>query len=94
MNQLPETVELRGEVFKAAKDYHGALAEYCHAMARAQDIETPAQVLLGRGVFYYLALSRLLAREGGQRVVERMRYLRVSQRALSRRYALHKEPAR
>ena len=94
MNPLPDTAELRSEVFRAAQDYHGALADYCHAMAEARDIETPAQVLFGRGLFYYLALSRLLARENTQRLAERLRYLRTSQFTLARRYALVKQFSR
>ena len=94
MNPIPETAELRGEVFKAAREYHAALADYCHAMAGARDIETPAQVLFGSGLFYYVALSRLLARESSQRIAERLNYLRASQVALSRRYALVKQVAR
>jgi hypothetical protein len=88
MNRMLETADLRGEVFRTAQAYHAALADYCHAMGTAQDMESPSQVLLGRGVFYYLALSKLLARESSQRLAERMYYLRASQRALSRRYAL------
>jgi hypothetical protein len=93
MNPALETAELRSEVFRAAHAYHGALAGYCHAMATEQDIESPSQVLLGHGLFYYIALSKLLARERSQRLAQRMKYLRASQQALSRRYALVKQRA-
>ena len=90
----PETAELRSEVFRTAQDYHGALAAYCRAVARAKDIETPAQVLVGRGLFYDLALSRLLAHENTERLAQRLRYLRTSQFTLARRYSLVKQAVR
>lgn len=88
---MTETAELRGQVYRAAHEYHAALAAYCHAARRGEDIESPTQVLLGKGLFYYLALSRLLARESTGRIVERMSYLRESQQVLARRYALLKQ---
>lgn len=89
---MNEAAELRGQVFRAAREYHAALAAYCQAMSNRADIENPTQVLLGKGLFYYLALSRLLAKERTQRIVERMSYLRVSQHVVARRYALLKQP--
>ena len=90
MDQV-RTLQLRAEVFKAAHEYHAALAAYCRATATAQDIESPTQVLLGKGLFYYIALSKLLARESTQRLAERMNYLRNSQQLLARRYAQLKQ---
>jgi hypothetical protein len=88
---MSETAELRGQMFRAAHEYHAALAAYCEAMRKSADIENPTQVLLGKGLFYYLALSKLLARESTRRIVERMSYLRASQQVLARRYALLKQ---
>jgi hypothetical protein len=87
-----KTLELRAEMFKAAHEYHAALAAYCRARATDRDIESPTQILLGKGLFYYIALSKLLAHESTQRLAERMSFLRSSQRLLARRYAQLKQP--
>jgi hypothetical protein len=85
------STELRGEVYKAAHEYHAALAAYCHARRAGEDIESPTQILLGKGLFYYIALSKLLGRENSERLLQRMSYLRNSQQLLARRYAQLKQ---
>jgi hypothetical protein len=91
---VADSAELRRQMFRAAHDYHDAAARYCRAWSAEADIETPTQVLLGKSLFYYLALSKLLAAESSESVQRRLRYLRETQKMLARRYDLVKQRRR
>ena len=83
--------DLRKKVFRAARDYHAAVRDFCRAAQRGLDLETPCQVLVGKGVFYYVALSELLSQEDTPRTRQRLVDLRASQIAISRRYSRFKQ---
>jgi len=51
--------ELLGEVFRAAGDYHAALAQYAAKMRERADIESAAQAVVGASLHYRVALDNL-----------------------------------
>jgi hypothetical protein len=52
---------LLAEVYRAARNYHGALADYANAMRTGSDIEDAAQWVIGTSVRYRIAIDELLA---------------------------------
>jgi hypothetical protein len=51
---------LLDELFRYARNYHGALAQYAAMMRAGGDIEDSAQSIIGASVRYRLAIQRLL----------------------------------
>jgi hypothetical protein len=86
---------LLGEVFRAAGDYHSALAAYAARMRDGTDIESAAQTVVGTSLRYGVALEKLAASDDEALALvnpgrlERMR--RVLTNA-SRRYNMVKTP--
>jgi hypothetical protein len=86
---------LLGELFRCARNYHGALAEYAATMRAGGDIERSAQLIVGTSLRYRLAIDRLLESCDGESLsivasrgrLERLRRMLVS---TSRRYNLNK----
>ena len=89
--------QLLGEVFRAAREYHSALARYAATLRQRADIESATQAVVGTSLRYRVALDKLAANSddetlafvagGGRRA--RMRRLLVS---TSRRYNIVKRP--
>jgi len=88
---------LLDELFRCARSYHGALAQYAATMRAGADIEGAAQRVIGTSVRYRLAIDRLLEADDAKSMaivatrgrLERMRRLLV---ATSRRYNLLQSP--
>jgi hypothetical protein len=88
---------LLGEIFRCARDYHGALREYAAAMRAGADIESTAQRVIGTSVRYRVAIDRLLEADDPKAMaivathgrLERLRRLLV---VTSHRYNLLKSP--
>ena len=88
---------LAGEIFRCARDYHGALREYAAAMRAGADIENATQRVIGTRVRYRAAIDRLLEADDAKSIaivathgrLERLRRLLV---ATSRRYNLLQSP--
>jgi hypothetical protein len=84
---------LLDDVFRCARNYHGALAEYAAAMRTGGDIEHVCQLVVGTSLRYRLAIDRLLETDdaeslsmvAGRGRLERLRRMLVS---TSRRYNL------
>ena len=62
---------MNGELFRAARDHHGAMAAYCHALAGIENLENSedlenledlVQDVLGASLRYRAALDRLIGR--------------------------------
>src|SRR5574341_1088653 len=83
----PVAQDPRDEVFTTAGAYHAAVARYCHALRNGGDLETAAQELLGRGLFYRSALEKLVANgDAGIGGGRRLRCLKVVLDGASRQY--------
>ena len=97
---------MNGELFRAARDYHGAMAAYCRALANLErlenldhleELEHLAQEVLGASLRYRAVLDELI----GQAQAE-SEEARISQRRLaalrsllhftSQRYNAHARP--
>lgn len=52
---------LRMEMFSAARAYHAAVAVYCRVLSNRDDLEDPAQQVLGASLRYRVAIDRLIA---------------------------------
>jgi hypothetical protein len=89
---------LLADIYRAARQYHGALAHYAAAMRSGSDIEDAAQSIVGTSLRYRLAIDHLLARDDAESLnmvasrgrLERLRRVLYS---ASRRYNLQKRPA-
>ena len=86
---------LLADLFRAAKAYHGALAQYAAAAHSGDDLESPSQAVIGTALRYRRALDRLLEENDPQamRVVAgrgRLKRLRTTLENASRRYNLVK----
>jgi hypothetical protein len=90
---------LLAELFRCARNYHGALADYAATMRDGGDIERPAQHIIGTSLRYRIAIDRLLESDDWESLgmvasrgrLERMRRILVS---TSRRYNLLKAAPR
>jgi hypothetical protein len=83
------------ELFRAAGNYHGALADYAAALRSAGDIENAAQAIVGTSLRYRVAIDRLLADEdaathGVVASRSRLHRLRATLEYASRQYNLVK----
>jgi hypothetical protein len=58
------STQLRSPLFRAASQYHAALARYARAMKLRADLETPAQQVIAAGLRYRLALEAIRAQPG------------------------------
>jgi hypothetical protein len=58
------STQLRSPLFRAASQYHAALARYARAMKLRADLETPAQQVIAAGLRYRLALEAMRAQPG------------------------------
>ena len=76
----------RGEVFATAGAYHAAVARYCRALGAGEDIESSAQELLGRGLFYRNALEKLVASGDAGFGARRLHCLKIVLDGASRQY--------
>jgi hypothetical protein len=56
-------VSSRNDVFRAARDYHAALAAYARALKAGGDVENLAQSVLGTSLAYHRALGLWMAEE-------------------------------
>jgi hypothetical protein len=88
---------LLSELFRCAKHYHGALAEYAATMRAGGDIEDSAQSVIGTSVAYRLAIDRLLDANDTESLAivasrGRLERLRKVLDTTSRRYNLVKSP--
>ena len=89
--------QLLSEVFRAAREYHAALARYAATLRQRADIESATQAVVGTSLRYRVALDKLAASDdqetvafvagGGRRA--RIRRLLAS---TSRRYNIVKRP--
>ena len=52
---------LRGDMFRAARAYHAAVAAYCRVLGNGEDLEDAAQQVLGASLRYRIAIDRLIA---------------------------------
>ena len=82
---------LLGDLFRSAQAYHGALAQYAAALRACDDIETPAQTIIGTALRYRVALDRVLGEADAQSVAlvasrGRLKRLRAMLASTSRRY--------
>jgi hypothetical protein len=83
------------ELFRTARDYHGALAAYCHAVRGGHELEGVAQRVVGTGLHYRAAIDQLMRRAGpGSREERisrrRLKALRSLLHFASRRYSVAK----
>ena len=68
---------LLAELFRCARNYHGALADYAAAMRMNGDVESTAQLVVGTSLRYRRAIDRLLESEDSE-------LLRISRGRLER----------
>lgn len=85
------------ELFRCARNYHGALAQYAATMRSGGDIEDSAQSIIGASVCYRLAIDRLLDANDAESLAMvssrgRLERLRRVLDTTSRRYNLLKSP--
>jgi len=52
---------MTAELFRTARDYHGAVALYCRAMHAGSGVEDRAQEVIAASLRYRLAIERLIA---------------------------------
>lgn len=97
---------MNGELFRAARDYHGAMAAYCRALANLEHLENLenlenlehlAQEVLGASLRYRAVLDELIDHahaESDEARIGRRRLtaLRSLLRFTSKRYNAHAKP--
>ena len=77
----------RIEIFRAARAYHTALADYERALAKCEDLEHAAQEVLGASLRYRVAIDGLMeSRSDHRRNQLRLRALRAQLYGVSRQY--------
>lgn len=84
---LKAMTDLRHLIFQTAHAYFEAAARYWTAARRGEDMETPTQELVGRGIFYHQALVEYVQAVPDARFARRrLAYLREHARLTSRLY--------
>ena len=87
------------ELFRAAHDYHAAIARYAAVLRAQGDIETAVQDIMGTSVHYRMALDKLVDSDDYEALsivagVGRLDRLRRLLASASRRYNMVKRAAR
>jgi hypothetical protein len=81
--------ELRQPVYRAAADYHAAVARYARALRSGRGLEAAAQAIVGTSLRYHVALEsclRHVERDHAVAAQKRLLHLRRLLEAASRQY--------